>query len=84
MAKIKLLIVTICTLAFLLSLWAIPAVIVWIAFAAIDSLWLKVAAIVVAAIWLLLIRPWTMFTGKRFSNFLDDLALALRHIFFLD
>ena len=84
MARLKLLIVTITIIAFLVSLWAMPALMFGVAFFYTKFLWIRIIAAVVGVLWLLLVRPWTMFTGERFSRFLNDLAQAIRRILYLD
>lgn len=77
MAKIRLLVVVVLTVAFLLSLWAVPAAMVVIALTLIHSLWGKVALCVGAALWLLLLRPWSMFRDPRFGRFVSDMRRAI-------
>lgn len=77
MGKLKLLMVVLTTVAFLLSLWAVPAVMVVMAAVSVKTLWIRVALSVMAVLWLLLLRPWTMFGDSRFSRFVSDMRRAL-------
>jgi hypothetical protein len=82
MGKIKLIISVVTVLAFLLSLWAVPAFLIWVALALISTLWLKIVTILVAVIWLALIRPWNIFTDPNFVPFVKVLEVAIKKIFF--
>lgn len=57
MSKLKLLTIVVMTVAFLLSLWAIPVVLVITAFTLIQTTWIKVALCVLGVLWLLIFRP---------------------------
>ena len=76
MSKLRLLAIVVLTLAFLLSLWAVPAVMVVMALAVIQTMWMRVVLWVVAALWLLLLRPWAMFRDPRFGRFVSDMRRA--------
>ena len=76
MGKLKLLAVVVATIAFLLSLWAVPAVMVIVAAVAVKTLWIRVALCVIAAMWLLMLRPWTMFSDSNFGRFVSDMRRA--------
>ncbi|WP_304649684.1 hypothetical protein [uncultured Duncaniella sp.] len=76
MGKLKLLAVVVATIAFLLSLWAVPAVMVIVAAVAVKTLWIRVALCVIAALWLLMLRPWTMFSDSNFGRFVSDMRRA--------
>ncbi len=82
MGRIKLIISVVAVLAFLLSLWAVPAFLIWVALAWVSTLWLKIVTILVAVIWLALIRPWNIFTDPHFSRFVSDMSKAIKAIFF--
>jgi hypothetical protein len=82
MGRIKLMLSVVTALAFLLSLWAVPAVLFWAALACISALWLKIVTILVGVIWLALIRPWNIFTDPHFSRFVTLLLEAIKKIFF--
>lgn len=77
MSKLRLLAIVVLTVAFLLSLWGVPAAMGVIALTLIHSLWIKVALCVGSALWLLLLRPWTMFRDPRFGQFVSDMRRAL-------
>jgi hypothetical protein len=80
MGRIKLIISVVTVLAFLLSLWAVPAFLIWVALAWISTLWLKIVTILLAVIWLALIRPWNIFTDPNFGPFVKVLEVALKKI----
>jgi hypothetical protein len=82
MGRIKLILSVVAVLAFLLSLWAVPAFLIWVALAWISTLWLKIVTILLAVIWLALIRPWNIFTDPHFSRFVTLLLEAIKKIFF--
>jgi hypothetical protein len=82
MGRIKLIISVVTVLAFLLSLWAVPAFLIWVALALISTLWLKIVTILLAVIWLALIRPWNIFTDPHFGPFVKLLEVAIKKIFF--
>jgi hypothetical protein len=82
MGKIQLIISVVKVLAFLLSLWAVPALLIWVALAWIAILWLKIVTILLAVIWLALIRPWNIFTDPHFGPFVSDMSKAIKMIFF--
>jgi hypothetical protein len=82
MGRIKLIISVVAVLAFLLSLWAVPAFLIWVALAWISTLWLKIVTILLAVIWLALIRPWNIFTDPHFEPFVKLLEVAIKKIFF--
>lgn len=77
MSKLKLLAIVVLTVVFLLSLWAVPAAMTIIALTLIHSLWIKVALCVDAVLWLLLLRPWSMFRDPRFGQFISDMRRAI-------
>lgn len=69
------------TVAFLLSLWGVPVVMAVLAITVIETLWIKIVLWAVAALWLLLLRPWTMFSNPRFGQFISDMHRAIIQIF---
>ncbi len=69
------------TIAFLLSLWIIPIVLVVKAYTSIETLWIQIAMYVVAAVWMLLVRPWTIFSDKNFPRFISEIRRAITMIF---
>lgn len=77
MSKLRLIMAVVAVTTFLLSLWAVPVVMVWLAIAVAQTLWVKIALYVMAALWLLLQRPWTMFRDPRWSRFIEDLRRAI-------
>lgn len=77
MSKLRLLAIVVLTVAFLLSLWAVPAAMIVIALTLMHSLWIKVALYVGATLWLLLLHPWTMFRDPRFGRFVSDMRRAI-------
>ena len=81
MSKLRLLTMVVLTVAFLLSLWAVPVVMAVLAVTVIETLWIKFALWAVVALWLLLLRPWTMFRNPRFGQFISDMRRALIQIF---
>lgn len=76
MSRLRLLAIVVLTLAFLLSLWTVPAAMAVIALTLINSLWGKVALCIVAVLWLLLLRPWAIFRDPRFGQFVSDMRRA--------
>lgn len=66
---------------FLLSFWAIPAALVIVALVCANTMWIKVVAIAVGALWLMIFHPWTMMRGPRFADFINDLRHAFYHLF---
>lgn len=76
MGKLKLLAAVVATVTFLLSLWAVPAVMVAVAAVAVKTLWIRVVLCVMALLWLLMLRPWTMFRDSRFGRFVSDMRRA--------
>lgn len=77
MSKLKLLAIVVLTVAFLLSLWAIPGVLITTAFTLIQTTWVKVILCVTGVLWLLIFRPWVMFRNPRFSRFISDMRRAI-------
>lgn len=77
MSKLKLLVIMIVTVVFLLSLWCVPLVMIVMALTFVHTLWMKVALIGVALLWLLLLRPWTIFRDPRFGQFVSDMRRAI-------
>ena len=77
MSRLRLLAIVVLTVVFLLSLWAVPAAITVIALTLIHSPWGKVALCVGAALWLLLLRQWTMFRDPRFGRSIRDIRRAI-------
>lgn len=77
MAKLRLLTIMLMTVGFLLSLWAVPAVMIVMATTCVHTLWIRIALICGALLWLFLLRPWSMFRDPRFGRFLSDMRRAL-------
>lgn len=84
MGRLKLLITTISTTAFLLSIWGMPLLILWLGFGYFENWWIKTGCSFFAALWFALIRPWAIFRGQKWHEFLSIFLLAIRRIFFLD
>lgn len=80
-SKFNLLMSMLAVVSFLLSLWLIPAGLVIAAFVAIKTLWIKILLCTLAAIWLLLIHPWTMFKNPRWPQFVKDMQRAILTLF---
>ena len=76
MSRLRLLAIVVLTVAFLLSLWAVPAAMITVALTLVQTLWIKVALCVVAVLWLLMLRPWAMFRDPRFGRFVSDMRRA--------
>lgn len=77
MSKLKLLAIVLLTITFLLSLWMLPVGLIVAALALIKTMWIKVVLCCVGVLWLLIIRPWTMFRNPRFGRFLSDMRRAI-------
>lgn len=77
MSKLKLLVIVVLTVAFLLSMWAIPVVLIATAFTLIQTTWVKAILCVTGALWLLIFRPWVMFRNPRFGRFVTDMRRAI-------
>ncbi len=77
MSKLRLLTMVVLMVAFLLSLWGVPVVMAVLAVTVIETLWIKIALCVAAALWMLLFRPWTMFRNPRFGQFISDMRRAI-------
>lgn len=78
MSKLRLIAAVVTVTTFLLSQWAMPAVMVLIAIAVVRTLWIQIVLGVLAALWLLLLRPWTMFREPQWSRFIEDLRRAIK------
>ena len=79
--KLKVLTAMLMTIAFLLSLWLVPIGLAVVAFTTIETTWMRVALCVLAIVWLLLVRPWTIFSDKNFPRFINEVRRALIMIF---
>ena len=79
--KLKVLSAMLMTIAFLLSLWIIPIVVAVKAYTSVETLWIQIAMYVVAVAWLLLVRPWTIFSDKNFPRFISEVRRAMAMIF---
>lgn len=79
--KLKVLTAMLMTIAFLLSLWLVPIGLAVVAFTTIETTWMQVALCVLAIVWLLLVRPWTIFSDKNFPRFINEVRRALIMIF---
>lgn len=79
--KLKVLTVMLMTIAFLLSLWLVPIGLAVVAFTSIETTWIQVALCVLAVAWLLLVRPWTIFSDKNFPRFISEVRRAITMIF---
>ena len=66
----------------LLSVWAIPALLIISAFTWVNTAWLKVVCCLLALIWLLLLRPWKLFRGHAYNQLIGMIAYAIKYIFF--
>lgn len=77
MAKLRLLLYLLATLSFLLSQWLIPLWAITAAMTAVHTLWIRIALCVVALVWLLIFRPWTIFTDRRFPGFIAAVRQAV-------
>lgn len=80
MSKLKLFIVTISTILFLLSLWVVPAVMVWMSICVVDAMWLRIVLGIGAVIWLLIFRPWDMFRKDYRNRMLTNLKKSINAI----
>ena len=69
------------TLTFPLLMWGMPMVLVWMGFGFFESWWIRIACSFFAALWLLLFRPWQIFRGGNWHEYLNNLALAFKRIF---
>lgn len=77
MTKLRLLLNLLATIAFLLSQWLIPLWVIATALTAVHTLWIQIVLCVVAVLWLLLFRPWTIFTNERFPDFIATVRQAI-------
>lgn len=77
MAKLRLLLYLLATISFLLSQWLIPLWAITAAVTTVQTLWIRIALCVVALVWLLIFRPWTIFTDKRFPGFIAAVKSAI-------
>lgn len=82
MGRIRLLIVALTSLTFPLLMWGMPVALVWLGFGFFESWWIRIICCFFAALWLLLCRPWKIFRGENWRNYLDNLTLAFMRIFF--
>lgn len=82
--KLYLILTTLTTILVLLSFWGIPLLLFWCAYDWITILWGGVAdsANYSWTLWIILIRPWNMFRGSKFKEFLSDISKVLEFIFF--
>lgn len=80
--KLYLILTTLTTVLVLLSFWGIPILLFWCAYDWITILWGRITLIILGILWIFLIRPWNMFRGPKFKEFLSDLSKALEIIFF--
>lgn len=77
MAKLRLLLYLLATITFLLSQWLIPLWAITAAVTTVQTLWIKITLCVVALVWLLIFRPWTIFIDKRFPGFIAAVRQAV-------
>lgn len=77
MAKLRLFLYLLATLSFLLSQWLIPLWAITAAMTAVHTTWIRLSLCIVALVWLLIFRPWTIFTDKRFPGFIAAVRSAI-------
>ena len=77
MLRLKLLAIMVLMVGFLLSLWAMPLAMITIALTLVQTAWIKAVLCIGAALWLLLLRPWSIFRNPRFGEFLYDMRRAI-------
>ena len=68
------------TIGFLLSLWLVPVALVVVALTSIQTLWMQIALYVISVAWFLLVRPWSIFSDKNFSRFINEVRRAISMI----
>lgn len=73
MSKLRLLIYTLATVAFLLLLWVVPVVMTWIAIDVVNIMWIRIVLAISALLWVAVFRPWQMFAGERWDRLRSDL-----------
>lgn len=77
MSKLRLLSAVISVSAFLASLWAVPIACVTCGLFVVKTFWMQIALCLMAAVWLLLLRPWTMFKDPKWNRFIADMRCAI-------
>lgn len=80
MAKLRLIVAVAGVLTFLLTLWAVPAGLIWLAMGVVDTLWIRIVLCLMAIVWLAMIRPWRVFSREETEGFLADLYRSIRVI----
>lgn len=81
MGKLKVLSAMLMTIVFLLSLWVIPIVLVVKAYTSMETQLIQIAMYAVAVAWMLLVRPWTIFSDKNFTRLISEIRRAITMIF---
>lgn len=80
MAKLRLIIAVVGVLTFLLTLWAVPVGLIWLALGVVNTLWMRIVLGIMAIVWLTVIRPWRVFSREDTEGFLADLYRSIRVI----
>lgn len=82
MGKLKILFYMLGVTVFLLSVCLMPVLLVVLALAVFNTLWVKIVLCFLALVWLTLFRPWYIFRDKeKFKAFMSDMKTALICLF---